>query len=229
MKIRWCLRATSAKRSNRSIQPCGRSRRQRDPANRRSEHSPVHVADQPGEVRSLRNGVKVTYRDRNGGMETRILRVFDFDDPERNHFLAVRELWIKGRSTRRRGDLVGFVNGIPLLFMELKNIHRNVRRAYDENLADYQDTIPTSSITTRSWSSATAWTPAWAATLRPSSTSASGSASTRTSPASWTWRRCSRACAPRRTSWTCSRTSSSSTIAAKGSSRWSPRTSSTSA
>ena len=90
----------------------------------------------------LRNGVKVTYRDPRGGMETRTLRVFDFDDPENNHFLAVRELWIKGPLYRRRADLVGFVNGIPLLFMELKNIHRNVRRAYEENLADYRDTIP---------------------------------------------------------------------------------------
>ncbi len=90
----------------------------------------------------LHNGVKVTYRDLRGGMETRTLRVFDFDDPENNHFLAVRELSIKGPLYRRRADLVGFVNGIPLLFMELKNIHRNVRRAYDENLADYKDTIP---------------------------------------------------------------------------------------
>ena len=89
----------------------------------------------------LRNGVKVTYRDPRGGMETRTLRVFDFDDAENNHFLAVRELWIKGPLYRRRADIVGFVNGVPLLFMELKNIHRNVRRAYEENLADYKDTI----------------------------------------------------------------------------------------
>ena len=90
----------------------------------------------------LRNGVKVTYRGPRGGMETRTLRVFDFDDPENNDFLAVRELWIKGPLYRRRADLVGFVNGVPLLFVEMKNIHRNVRRPYDENLADYQDTIP---------------------------------------------------------------------------------------
>ena len=89
----------------------------------------------------LRNGVKVTYRDPRGGMETRTLRMFDFNDPENNHFLAVRELWIRGPLYRRRADIVGFVNGIPLLFMELKNIHRNVRRAYDENLSDYKDTI----------------------------------------------------------------------------------------
>ena len=90
----------------------------------------------------LRNGVKVTYRDPRGGMETRTLRVFDFGNAENNHFLAVRELWIKGPIYRRRADIVGFVNGVPLLFMELKNIHRNIRRAYDENLSDYQDTTP---------------------------------------------------------------------------------------
>ena len=90
----------------------------------------------------LRNGVKVTYRDPRGGMETRTLRVFDFDEPDNNHFLAVRELWIKGPLYCRRADLVGFANGIPLLLMELKNNQRNVRRAYDESLADYKDTIP---------------------------------------------------------------------------------------
>ena len=90
----------------------------------------------------LRNGVKVTYRDPQGQMETRTLRAFDFDNAENNHFLAVRELWIRGLLYRRRADIVGFVNGIPLLFMELKNVHHTVRSAYDGNLADYKDTIP---------------------------------------------------------------------------------------
>ena len=45
--------------------------------------------------------------------------------------IGVPELWIKGPVYRRRAELIGFVNGIPLLFMELKNIHRNVRRAYE--------------------------------------------------------------------------------------------------
>ncbi len=89
----------------------------------------------------LRNGVKVSYRDSRNNIQTRTLRVFDFDDAENNHFLAVRELWIMGPLYRRRADIVGFVNGVPLLFMELKNVYRNIRRAYDENLADYKDTI----------------------------------------------------------------------------------------
>jgi type I restriction enzyme, R subunit len=70
------------------------------------------------------------------------LRVFDFLNPEANHFLCVRELWIKGALYRRRADIVGFVNGLPLIFVELKNIYRDLRRAYEGNLSDYKDTIP---------------------------------------------------------------------------------------
>lgn len=37
---------------------------------------------------------------------------------------------------------MGFVNGIPLLFVELKATHKNLRNAFDHNLKDYRDTIP---------------------------------------------------------------------------------------
>jgi len=57
-------------------------------------------------------------------------------------FPDVRELWVRGVLYRRRADLVGFVNGIPLLFMELKNVNRDIRAAYGRNLADYKDTVP---------------------------------------------------------------------------------------
>jgi type I restriction enzyme, R subunit len=90
----------------------------------------------------LRDGVLVPYRDAKEGLKRARLRVFDFANPEANHFLCVRELWIKGALYRRRADIVGFVNGLPLLFMELKNVHRDLRRAYEENLSDYKDTIP---------------------------------------------------------------------------------------
>lgn len=43
---------------------------------------------------------------------------------------------------RRRPDLVGFVNGIPLVFCELKGLTVPVKAAYDDNLTDYRDTIP---------------------------------------------------------------------------------------
>jgi type I restriction enzyme R subunit len=92
--------------------------------------------------RLLKDGVHVHFRDNKGELIKRRLKVIDFDNPKENDFLAVRELWIRGSIYRRRADIVGFVNGIPLLFMELKNIHKDIRRAYEENLSDYKDTIP---------------------------------------------------------------------------------------
>ncbi|NCD26893.1 MAG: type I restriction endonuclease subunit R, partial [Deltaproteobacteria bacterium] len=43
---------------------------------------------------------------------------------------------------RRRADIVGFVNGLPLLFMELKNVSKDIRAAYEQNFLDYKDTVP---------------------------------------------------------------------------------------
>jgi type I restriction enzyme R subunit len=89
-----------------------------------------------------KNGVPVSFRNEKGALEEKRLRVFDFENPQNNHFLAVRELWIQGPLYRRRPDILGFVNGIPLLFIELKNVHKDIHRAYNENLRDYRDTIP---------------------------------------------------------------------------------------
>lgn len=43
---------------------------------------------------------------------------------------------------RRRADIVDFVNGLPLMFCELKRPDRDLKRAYAENLSDYKDTVP---------------------------------------------------------------------------------------
>ncbi len=90
----------------------------------------------------FKNGVPVTIKKPNGAVEKKKLRIFDFSEATKNHFLVVRELWVQGPLYRRRPDIIGFVNGIPLLFIELKNVHKDIRRAYDENLSDYKDTIP---------------------------------------------------------------------------------------
>ncbi|MBS1866797.1 MAG: type I restriction endonuclease subunit R, partial [Acidobacteria bacterium] len=90
----------------------------------------------------LKDGVSVVFRNAQGERVKQRLRVFDFEKPENNDFLAVRELWIRGDLYRRRADIVGFVNGIPLLFMELKNVHKDTRAAYEQNLKDYLDTVP---------------------------------------------------------------------------------------
>jgi len=89
-----------------------------------------------------KEGVEVSFHNERGNRKKRRLRVFDFDTPGNNHFLVVRELWIQGDIYRRRVDLVGYVNGIPLIFMEVKNLNKDVRAAYDQNYSDYTDTIP---------------------------------------------------------------------------------------
>ena len=90
----------------------------------------------------IKDSVQVTFRNDDGERVRQRLRVFDFDNPENNHFLCVRELWIRGDLYRRRADIIGFVNGLPLLFMELKNLNKDIRAAFEQNFKDYKDTIP---------------------------------------------------------------------------------------
>jgi type I restriction enzyme, R subunit len=92
----------------------------------------------------LRDGVPVDFIGEDGEpVKSKKLKVFDFNEPEKNNFLAVRQLWLQGKSNReRRPDIIGFVNGIPLLFIELKAAHKKLENAYYNNLADYKDVIP---------------------------------------------------------------------------------------
>ena len=90
----------------------------------------------------LRDGIPVPVKKPSGKTAQERVRVFDFQNPENNHFLAIKELKIHGELYRRRTDIVGFVNGIPLLFVELKNHNVDVQDAYTCNYTDYLDTIP---------------------------------------------------------------------------------------
>ena len=90
----------------------------------------------------IRDGIPVTVKKPHGQTETKKATVIDFQNPEKNYFLAIKELKIHGDLYRRRTDIVGFVNGIPLLFVELKKNTVDVQNAYDDNYTDYLDTIP---------------------------------------------------------------------------------------
>lgn len=90
----------------------------------------------------IRDGIKVTVKKPNGETEKQTATLIDFKNPQNNYFLAVKELKIHGDLYRRRADIVGFVNGIPLLFVELKKTTVDVQNAYEDNYTDYQDTIP---------------------------------------------------------------------------------------
>ncbi len=90
----------------------------------------------------IRDGVLVSYK-KGGEIKKTRLKVFDYDNPDNNHFLCVREMWVSGANGhRRRPDIIGFVNGLPLMFVELKRPDKSLRRAYDDNFRDYIDAIP---------------------------------------------------------------------------------------
>ena len=92
----------------------------------------------------LKEGIPVDFINEKGEqVKSKIIKVFDFESPLENNFLAVRQLWIQGKSNReRRPDIIGFVNGVPLLFIELKAAHRKLENAYNDNFNDYKDVIP---------------------------------------------------------------------------------------
>ena len=91
----------------------------------------------------LKDGVRVPMPDPEGDGETvEVVRVVDWDRPDNNDFLLCSQLWVTGEMHTRRADLVGFVNGLPLIFIELKAAHRRLETAFSGNLRDYRDTIP---------------------------------------------------------------------------------------
>ncbi|MFH6767522.1 type I restriction endonuclease subunit R [Gaetbulibacter aquiaggeris] len=92
----------------------------------------------------LKDGIPVNYKDKKGEIvRNKKIKVFDFETPENNNFIAVQQLWMEGKSKRKkRPDVVGFVNGIPLVFIELKGINVKLRAAYEKNFRDYKNTIP---------------------------------------------------------------------------------------
>ncbi|WP_072620446.1 type I restriction endonuclease subunit R [Spirulina major] len=99
----------------------------------------------------IRDGIPIEYKkdrssDRRRTKRDRV-RVIDFDRPENNQFLAVSQLWIQSTGTAatasyRRPDILIYINGLPLVFIELKNANRPLRTAYDDNLINYKHDIP---------------------------------------------------------------------------------------
>jgi type I restriction enzyme R subunit len=93
--------------------------------------------------RLLKEGIPVSVPDReNGGQKTERLRVVDWARPENNDFLLVSQISIVGSLYTCRPDLVGFVNGLPWVVVELKKPGVPARTAFDENLKHYKQQIP---------------------------------------------------------------------------------------
>lgn len=91
----------------------------------------------------LKEGIKVSVPDRErGGQKMERVRVVDWEHSENNDFLLVSQFSVTGALYTCRPDLVGFVNGLPLVVIELKKPGVAARAAFDENLMHYKQQIP---------------------------------------------------------------------------------------
>lgn len=96
--------------------------------------------------RLIKDGVRVRAAGGDDAGESegeRRVRVIDWEHPEKNDFFVAQQFWVQGEMYLRRADLVGFVNGLPLVFIELKGIRgQKIEDAYRDNFRDYLSAIP---------------------------------------------------------------------------------------
>ncbi len=93
--------------------------------------------------RLLVTGVPVQYQ-KDGETRGDFVRLIDWATPERNEWLAVNQFSIRGPHHTRRPDIILFVNGLPLVLIELKNPadeKADVWKAYDQ-IQTYKEQIP---------------------------------------------------------------------------------------
>jgi len=93
----------------------------------------------------IRGGVPVTYGDEEMREVSDYVRIIDFQYPEKNDFLVVSQLSIEYQDITgitRRPDVLLYVNGLPLVMVELKNATEKVKSGYDDNLQSYKENIP---------------------------------------------------------------------------------------
>src|SRR5206468_6333715 len=87
----------------------------------------------------LKEGIKVSVPDHeHAGQKTERLRVIYWEQPANNDFLLVNQFSVTGALYTCRPDLVGFINGLPLVVIELKKPGVPARQAFDDNLTSYK-------------------------------------------------------------------------------------------
>src|SRR6185295_826890 len=87
----------------------------------------------------LRDGVTVSVADRErGGVKTERVRVVDWENPHANDFLLVSQMTITGELYTCRPDLIGFINGLPIVVIEVKKPGVPAKQAFDDNLTSYK-------------------------------------------------------------------------------------------
>lgn len=105
--------------------------------------TPVQLVANRAFHKLLVNGVPVQYQ-KDGETRGDLVRLVDWHNPQNNEFWAVSQFTIKGPHHTRRPDIVLFINGLPLVLLELKNsVNENadIWKAYDQ-IQTYKAQIP---------------------------------------------------------------------------------------
>ena len=89
----------------------------------------------------IKDGIPVEYDNARGRLEQKRVKVIDFNTPLHNDFLAVSQLWIKDVQFRRP-DIIIYINGLPFVYIELKNSNIQLKNAFDDNLTNCKNDIP---------------------------------------------------------------------------------------
>jgi len=106
-------------------------------------HSPELLTNNETFHRMLTEGVKVSYQ-KDGNQRGDLVWLVDFANPENNDFVVANQLTVIENGVNKRPDVVLFVNGLPLVVIELKNAadeNASVKSAYKQ-LQTYKATIP---------------------------------------------------------------------------------------
>lgn len=87
--------------------------------------------------RLLKNGVKVSFRGKENEETVENVRIIDWNEASNNDFFLASQFWVSGEMYKGRADLVCFVNGLPLVFIELKASH-TVPLYYENRIPELQ-------------------------------------------------------------------------------------------
>lgn len=100
-----------------------------------------HVQLNQEMMQKITNGVSVMIRQKDGHKVKQTAHFIDWENPEKNEFDVVNQLWIQG-TQRLRPDVILFINGLPLVTFELKDGNIDIKNAYTDNLTRYKKHIP---------------------------------------------------------------------------------------
>ncbi|QEP43926.1 type I restriction endonuclease subunit R [Ectothiorhodospiraceae bacterium BW-2] len=106
-------------------------------------HSPELLSNNERFHRLLTEGVKVSYQ-KDGNQRGDLVWLVDFANPENNDFVVANQLTVIENGVNKRPDVVLFVNGLPLVVIELKNAadeNATIKSAFKQ-LQTYKQAIP---------------------------------------------------------------------------------------